>query len=200
MIIPMIGVRQPTLQSVVLDSGRLVASETRPQNIDDVLDGGDGTVPRVSASPIELFGGYRESFFVERHGSLQNNTQLLDDLFERLRQMQAQKPIRGTFDERSKQQPAAIGLRVDDLYLHEEPVQIGAALMDRPQGGDLVATLVRLTGDAWSRKIEFAAKEQALTVEIGILKPGRYRITLHAKEGYLVATPVHDVFEIAGKD
>lgn len=192
-IIPMIGVRQPTLQSVVLDSGRLVAQETRPQNVDDVLEGGDGTVPRVSAAPIEIFGDYRESFFVERHGSLQNNTQLLDDLFERLRQMQARKPVRGTFDERSKQKPAAIGLRVDDLYLHEEPVHIEAALMDRAHGGDLVATVERLTGDAWSKTIEFAAKEQALTVEIGALEPGRYRITVEAKEGYLVATPVHDV-------
>src|SRR5262249_20568932 len=100
-IIPMIGVRQPTLQSVVLDSERLVAQATRPPHIDDALEGGDGTVPRVSAAPIEIFGEYRETFFVERHGSLQNNQQLLDDLFQRLRQMQAHKPVRGTFEERS---------------------------------------------------------------------------------------------------
>ncbi|MGH8594404.1 MAG: lipase/acyltransferase domain-containing protein [Gammaproteobacteria bacterium] len=101
--IPMIGVHQPTLQSVVLDSGRLVAQETRPKSIDDTLEGGDGRVPRVSAAPIEIFEDYRESFFVERHGSLQNNAQLLDDLCERLRQMQARKPVRGTFAKRSKQ-------------------------------------------------------------------------------------------------
>jgi len=196
----MIGVRQPTLQSVVLDSERLVAQETRPPHIDDALEGGDGTVPRVSAAPIEIFGEYRETFFVERHGSLQNNQQLLDDLFQRLRQMQAHKPVRGTFEERSRQRPAAIGLRVDDLYLHEEPVRIEAALMDRAHGGDLIATVDRITGDAWTKKIEFTAKEEASAVEIGTLPPGRYRITVQAKEGYLVATPVHDVFEVAGED
>ena len=199
-IIPMIRVRQPTLQSVVLDSERLVAQETRPPHIDDALEGGDGTVPRVSAAPIEIFGEYRETFFVERHGSLQNNQQLLDDLFQRLRQMQAHKPVRGTFEERSRQRPAAIGLRVDDLYLHEEPVRIEAALMDRAHGGDLIATVDRITGDAWTKKIEFTAKEEASAVEIGTLPPGRYRITVQAKEGYLVATPVHDVFEVAGED
>jgi len=200
-IIPMIGVRQPTQQSVVLNLGRLVAQETRPKGIDDTLEGGDGRVPRVSAAPIEIFEEYRESFFVERHGSLQNNAQLLDDLCERLRQMQAHKPVRGTFEERSKQKPAAIGLRLDDLYVNDEPVRIEAALIDRAGGGDIIATIDRLTGEAWSKTIEFAAKkEEASTVPIGALEPGRYRITAQAKEGYLVATPVRDVFEVAGKD
>ena len=72
--------------------------------------------------------------------------------------------------------------------------------MNRAQGDDLVATVERLIGDAWSRTIEFAANEQASMVEIGALEPGRYSISVQAKEGYLVATPVHDIFEVAGKD
>ena len=35
-------------------------------------DGGDGTVPRVSATPIELEKQEREIFAAEMHGSLQN--------------------------------------------------------------------------------------------------------------------------------
>jgi hypothetical protein len=74
----MIGVRQRTLQSIAVSNGSVVANETRPPSVDLPLEGGDGRVPRVSAAPVEIFGEYRESFFVEQHGSLQNNDQLLD--------------------------------------------------------------------------------------------------------------------------
>ena len=141
-IVPMVGVRQATLQSIVMESGRLVGRQLRPPSVDVTLEGGDGRVPRVSAAPIEIFGEYRELFFVEQHGSLQNNPQLLDDLVERLTQMQANKPVRGTFEMRSMLKPAAIALRVEDLYLYDEPIRIEAALRDRDgNNGDLLATV-----------------------------------------------------------
>jgi hypothetical protein len=37
-------------------------------------------------------------------------------------------------------------------------------------------------------------------LEIGKLEPGRYRVTVQAKDGFLVAAPVHDVFEVASKE
>ena len=43
----------------------------------------------MSLTPLE--GGWSgETFLAERHASLQNNPRILDDLRERLRQMQAQ--------------------------------------------------------------------------------------------------------------
>jgi pimeloyl-ACP methyl ester carboxylesterase len=201
-IIPMIGTRQDTLQSVVLDAGRLIAVERRPPSVDVPLEGGDGRVPRVSAAPVEIFGEYRESFFIERHGSLQNNPQLLDDLVERLTQMQAHKPVRGTFEERSLRRSGAIALRVEDLYLGDEPVGIEVALKDREGGGALVVTVEGVTDRtrSFSEAFEIKAAEHASQLEIGTLGSGRYRVTVRAKEGFLVATPVRDVFEVAEKD
>jgi len=44
-------------------------------------DGGDGTVPRVSAVPHELLDGWRNvSFFSEKHGSLQNDAAVFEHL------------------------------------------------------------------------------------------------------------------------
>jgi pimeloyl-ACP methyl ester carboxylesterase len=198
---PIIGVRQPTLQSVQFKDGRLVASEDRPDGIDEHLAGGDGTVPRASATPPELFGEYRETFFVERHGSLQNNAQVLDDFVERLRQMQASKPVRGTFEERVETKRAAISLRVDDLYLPGEPIRVEVALAERAGGGPVAVTIVPAARAGQTLTDEFHASEVGTARNLGELPPGRYRIRVAPKEGGVgAATPVRDVFEIAGTE
>jgi pimeloyl-ACP methyl ester carboxylesterase len=199
-IVPMIGVRQATMQSIVMESGAPVGRELRPPSVDVALEGGDGRVPRVSAAPIEIFGEYRESFFVEQHGSLQNNPQLIDDLLERLSQMQANKPVRGTFEERSIVKPAAIALRVEDLYLSDEPIRVEVELKDRGERDELLVTIEGVTNQAAKQNFEIKSSEGGATLEIGTLEPGRYRVTVQAKDGYLVATPVHDVFEVAFND
>ena len=79
-IVPVVGTCQPTLQSAVLASGRLTAGPEVPGWIDPLLADGDGTVPRASAIPIELSDAYRDSFAPERHGSLQCNRSILDDV------------------------------------------------------------------------------------------------------------------------
>jgi pimeloyl-ACP methyl ester carboxylesterase len=193
---PVIGVRQPTLQSAELEAGRLIASEERPNGIDPNLAGGDSTVPRASATPFELFNNYRETFFVERHGSLQNNAQVLDDLVERLKQLQASKPVRGTFEQRVEAKPPAISLRVDDLYLLGEPVRVEVALAERAGGGPVVVKVVPDAVTGAPKTAEFCASDLGTARELGELPPGRYRITVTSKE----ATPVHDVFEVAGKE
>ncbi len=48
-------------------------SRAIPAWIDPLLQDGDGTVPRLSAIPIELSNEYRDTFFAERHSSLQAN-------------------------------------------------------------------------------------------------------------------------------
>ena len=47
-IIPMIGVGQPTMQSIVMDRGRLVGRECPPPSVEAPLEGGDGRVPSRS--------------------------------------------------------------------------------------------------------------------------------------------------------
>jgi hypothetical protein len=197
---PVVGVRQPTLQSVALDQGRLRASNAQPDGIDPDLAGGDGTVPRVSATPSELFDQYRETFFVERHGSLQNNAYVLDDVIERLKQMQARRPVRGTFAERIEKR-AVISLQVDDLYLPGEAVRIEVAVAERPGGGPVVVKVVPLAPRGAPVTVEFHASDAGTARDIAELPPGQYRIRVASKEGGPhAATPVHDVFEVAGRE
>src|SRR5262249_48884813 len=94
LIRPFVGIGQTTLQSAVFAGGALTCSTRLPEWAPAVADGGDGTVPRASAVPIELSKAALESYVGERHGFLQNNEYVLDDFRERLKTMQA-----GGFDE-----------------------------------------------------------------------------------------------------
>ncbi|MEI6361861.1 MAG: hypothetical protein WCP95_06975 [Actinomycetes bacterium] len=67
-ITPLVGIAQPTDQSAKL-TGSTVATYTSLGGEDS---GGDGTVPRVSATPIELSDSPRETYVSTKHGSLQN--------------------------------------------------------------------------------------------------------------------------------
>ena len=81
-----VGITQGTKQSARLDDGRMVLDEKGFDGEDRM---GDGTVPRVSATPIETddWGGYQPMYSSDKHGSLQNDdavrTQLAGILTER---------------------------------------------------------------------------------------------------------------------
>ena len=197
---PVVGIHQPTLQSAEVVGGRLIASEQAPDSIDPDLAGGDGTVPRASASPFELFGEYRDTFFAEKHGSLQNNAYVLDDFVERLKQMQARRPVRGTFAQRVETKRAAISLRLDDLFLPREPIRVEVALTERAGGGVVVVKISSDPAAGAPVTAKFHANDSYTAHELGELPPGRYRMTVESEEGGpSAATPVHDVFEVAGE-
>jgi hypothetical protein len=78
-------------------------------------EGGDGTVPSVSATPIELSNQDREIYVRERHASLQNADHSLDQMIGLLR--------RQVIDQTQRFAPGTgISLDLDDLYLAGEPV------------------------------------------------------------------------------
>ena len=67
-ITPIVGIFQNTDQSARLAGGKVTMFNTLGG--EDM--GGDGTVPRVSATPIELSDDPRETYVSTKHGSLQN--------------------------------------------------------------------------------------------------------------------------------
>lgn len=71
---PIVGSYQPTLQGARLTPGGLELLGAHPTAGDL---GGDGTVPRVSATPLEESGEHNEMFTSERHASLQNSGAVL---------------------------------------------------------------------------------------------------------------------------
>jgi hypothetical protein len=201
--IPMVGTHQLGLQSAKLSGGRLSASRSLPAWIDSLLDGSDGTVPRLSAIPIELSQEYRESFIAERHGSLQNNRQVLSDLGERLKQMQTSElsSIRGARASRTGEEQPAISLDLDDLYVADEPVKLRAKLVNMdPQGEEPPrARIEPVAGRAVSVEGEFREEEEGWAFTVRDLVPGLYRVKVWAGTA-LPQGPasVHDIFEVGG--
>ncbi len=198
--IPVIGIRQDTLQSAELSDGKLTVSPELPAGLDPVLREGDGTVPRLSAIPIELSNEYRETFIAERHSSLQNSSPVLNDLRDRLKQMQIPnlKAIRGPELSKEVAKQAAISLNLDDLYLASEPVELRAKLVNlRDDPGVLKARIEPVMGDGTPFEAEFQEQANQWMLTLDNLAPGLYRLEVRSrKSGSLAPMPLHDLFEV----
>ncbi|WP_413935837.1 lipase/acyltransferase domain-containing protein [Nitrospira sp. BLG_1] len=200
-IIPIVGIAQPTLQSVQITDGSLTASRRLPNKVDPSLDGGDGTVPELSATPIELSEDSRETFFAERHGSLQNNSYVLEGLYRCLKRLQVRglKELRG--DWADSVQRAQLSLDIDPLYLPGETVHLQARVLGQsPATLSLKARLEGVTVDYATREYGFQGGEDSYELTLEGLRPGSYRVKVLASEGG-PNTPlsISETFEIAGK-
>jgi pimeloyl-ACP methyl ester carboxylesterase len=198
--IPIAGTKQPSLQSAVLSGGRLVVSDKVPTWIDSLLEDGDGTVPRISATPIELGEEYLETFYPEQHGSLQNNNQILSGLFERLKQMQIPNltAIRGPEVDWAAAERPSIGIVLEDLYSSSEPVVIHARLVNQkePTGG-LKALIESSTGSGVSIEADFEADGDQWVFSASNLPPDLYRVNVRTGlSGPQAPHPVQDIFEV----
>ena len=191
--VPIAGIQQPTLQSAELINGKIVASETLPavlKNRPDLIDG-DGTVPQVSAFPIELSNSLNTHYIAEKHSSLQSQPQILEDLRERLSVSQ--------FNASSVRAPqGAISVSLDDAYLADEPIVLRSRLLGNAalSATGLNAEITMVSGDAAVKSIaqplvQTAEGDWELAIELPV---GVYRVTVAADgEGVSV---VHDVFEV----
>jgi len=189
---PVVGIRQKTWQSARLDDGRIRLLHTRRG--EDPR--GDGTVPRMSATPPELGNRHLEVFASTRHASLQNADSVLVDL---------EGIVSGfAFDQdhwlsgRSGGRWAELSLEVDDLYLDSEPIRVRVeaslevelALEARVRDSETGEIVRQVTLDA------DGDGESGFTCEIPPLVAGAYELTVHG-EGVI---PVTDAFAVGGTD
>ncbi len=191
--VPIAGVQQPTPQSAELVNGKLVVSEILPavlKNRPDLGDG-DGTVPQVSAFPIELSNSMNTQYIAEKHSALQYQAHILEDIRERLSVSQ--------FNASSVRAPqGAISVSLDDAYLADEPIVLRSRLLGN---AELSATGVNAEITAVSGEGKSIAKPLVQTSEgdweLAIELPvGVYQVRVSAEgEG---VSPVHDVFEVMG--
>lgn len=193
-VIPISGVRQPTLQSATWLNGKLTVTEDLPQilkNRSDLGDG-DGTVPKVSAIPLERSSNFDNFFIAEQHGALQKQEQVLESLLNTLRISQYKLA-----DVRKAEPQAAIGLVVDDLYTTEEPVFLRARVSGVENGANkLKAQITPVATDRPPLTLDFEQKGNDWML-ITELPAGLYRVTVKAEPaGEQTPTPVHDVFEV----
>jgi hypothetical protein len=192
--VPISGVQQPTLQSATLINGELTASEDLPEilkNRSDLGDG-DGTVPKVSAIPIERSRELDNFFIAEQHGALQNQAQVLDNLLNTLRISQYTLS-----DVRGGEPQTAISLSLDDLYLTDEPIAMRARLIGLPDAATLKADIQPVSEDRPALTLDFAEQEKEWVLAIEDLQPGLYRVRVRAESNSEhTPTSVHDLFEV----
>lgn len=191
-VVPIAGVQQPTLQSSILENGKLTASEDLPgilHNRFDLSDG-DGTVPQVSAIPIERSGNFDNLFIAEQHGALQNQKQVLQNLLNCLELSQ--------FDLAAVKAPqTAISLSLDDLYLPDEPVSIRARVTGAISFGKLQAEITSVSHEQPAVNLDFVERERDWLLIIDRLQPGLYRVRVQTENlSDQAPTPVHDLFEV----
>lgn len=199
--VPVVGCAQPTAQSARLAGERVEVDRDLPGWIASGLGAGDGTVPRLSATPVELSGAFRETFVAERHSSLQANRRVLQDLRERLTQMQARghAAIRGPAVQPDGAEQAVFAVDVDDLYAPGEPVRVSVRAYNADVAGGVRARLERVDPPARALTAELVETSDAgweLDVD---LDAGRWRVEVAAAHvGSGSPPPVHDIFEVAG--
>ncbi len=198
--IPFVGTDQPTAQRCFLESGRVIVDRVCPAWHDALLGGGDGTVPRISATPIELSDDAREYFLPEHHGMLQSNPHLLDSLRNLLQQLLSRGlgAIRGPSSISGGPGRAAISLDVADVHPSGAPVEIRAGVRDDSGAAcdlEAVVTPVDPAGPALEGRL---LEEGATSVwRVEGLSAGLYQVEVRPSAGGQGApTAVHELFQL----
>lgn len=163
-----VGITQPTVQSAVAKHDGVELLKTYEG--DDLA--GDGTVPRVAATPLELDHEENAMFASERHGSLQND----DHVLLQLTGVVSGAPIdHGRF--RDAVPETGLGLDVEDAYGTADPIGIRVRPDGDPQGVLVAIAEDAATGEERVRRPLRDAGDGWLAAELGPLPEGTYRVT-----------------------
>jgi hypothetical protein len=182
---PIVGTYQRTLQTARRSGASLEMSDRHPQaNIR-----GDGTVPQVSATPIEpdvLTKQHRTVFVAEMHGSLQNSAPMLDHV----RSLLAAGPVpEHLFRE---PQTNAVALQVEDIYSTQQPVRVTVSSTDARALAIVVVAEVDSRQEVARAVVEDLGASEP-SVDCGRLPEGVYRVRVMLSTGGSAT----DVFVVA---
>ncbi len=182
---PIVGIGQKTNQSARRDGDKV--EMLKELNGKDWS--GDGTVPRVSATPIELSSDGNEMFAATQHGSLQNADAVLTQLEGLVTGMSLDLSLfRGP--ERT------VALEVDDVFFDDESiiVQARAEGGDAPAGERLRADIIDgATGNTLKNVELLPADDGWRQATLSPLPVGAYRVQVTG----VGLPPVEDAFAVA---
>jgi hypothetical protein len=176
---PVVGVDQPTNQSARLDGNRVQLLRSRGGEDES----GDGTVPRVSATPIEA-GEKEAAFAATRHASLQNADAVLahvQGVLTQPRDLGSMKAVGA---------PTTLSVDVEDVFLKNEPVRF--AVRASTPGEPLEAAVEDTTTEAGQTLKLRPTDEEWRQAELPPLASGTYRLTVTGDPTRV--EPVVDVF------
>jgi pimeloyl-ACP methyl ester carboxylesterase len=181
---PVVGILQPTFQSARAAGDGV--SLLRTYDGDD--QGGDGTVPRVSATPVELEHEANAMFASERHASLQNEDAVLVQLRGVMSGLDVDFPaFRDAFPS------IGLGLELDDAYQTGEPVQVRVHPEEEPAEPLLVEVFDAETNQDVARETLRPAEDGWHEARLGPLQEGAYRLRAF---GSGKVEPVTDIFVV----
>lgn len=205
---PIVGVQQLTMRSAELVNGVIRVSEVLPTFLQDRshLGDGDGTVPQVSATPVQMrdleilsIVGY----IAESHGALQNQPDILLSLLNGLRAAQTAplEDVRGSLESvarRKKSGVKGIGLSLEDLYLINEPVTLRAKVSGTTSFNSLIAEITCISNDRPAITQNFVNDNENWVMITDSLAAGLYQVKVQTDNTSKEAPgPVHELFEVA---
>ena len=165
---PVVGIDQTTFQFVRIAGGETTMLAGR----DGEDHGGDGTVPRVSATPIEYQDLDKEMFTSTKHGSLQN----ADAVLTQLKGFITRSTIK--WDRYQRAVPGGtVSLTVEDVYWDHEEIVLRA----EPAGtaGALYATVIDSASSMEVARIELRPDADGrLSASFGALAVSAYEVTV----------------------
>jgi pimeloyl-ACP methyl ester carboxylesterase len=180
---PVVGSFQRTGWAARQDGGRIQSLWMRTLR----EEGGDGTVPMVSAAPHELLDGFKNVAFVsQRHASLQNDDPVLDHVAGLV--SSAELSLQDVFPAEDE----AVGMEVADVTA-DEPLVIRARL-HKPVAG-LVAVVVPVSGGEPQRAKLTDSGDGWWRAELRGLVPADYRVTVGG-EGVRPVTDVASIVDL----
>jgi pimeloyl-ACP methyl ester carboxylesterase len=179
---PVVGIFQPTRQSVRV-RGKKVEALTSYDGSDE---GGDGTVPRVSATPIEMSDDPREVYVTDRHASIQNADAVLSHLTGALTRKRL-----GTYRDTPFN---GFLLDAPGLVRSDMPLPVSAATQGPVRTAVVTATNVD-TGRTVRRRTVRRRRDGSFGAELAPMPAGIYRLRVAQADGDAVA-PTTDLVTV----
>jgi pimeloyl-ACP methyl ester carboxylesterase len=177
-VIPVLGWSHPTLQSARWD-GRLQVSKTAPGWIEAPgweADLGDGTVPALSAAPLEMSDAQRGIVRLrERHGPIA----AAPDIVKLIRDYESRGTTRAA---RGEETPAALGLDLEDCYDAGEEIPVAVTVCHaEPTAETKMWATVRTAGRRGKTQIELQlAPDGSYAAAVTAPGPGLHELEVMA--------------------
>jgi pimeloyl-ACP methyl ester carboxylesterase len=197
-MLPVVGWGHDTKQSLRIHrGGRLEVGDDRPPDVDPVFANGDGTVPRVSAVPLELNAKPLRWWMInQKHAMMQNGQEMLANLAQVVGALQGdlRQPARALGSSPTN----GFGLDIDDVFEAGEPVTIRVTLHGTEDPNEITARIepAHIT-DGSARDVVLVPTGFVWSGEVTGLPAGRYRVSIQSKNAAAGPTDlVADVFEV----
>ena len=169
------------------------------------LGDGDGTVPQVSATPVQMKDIEALAivdYVAEGHGAIQNQPNVLLNLLKGIQSTQTESAadVRGAVKGVSRGTRSGIkgiGLAMEDLFLAKEPISLRAKVSGAVNFSSLVAEIKCISEERPVITQNLANENGAWSMAMESLATGLYEMKVRTDNtGEDAPNPVHSLFSV----